>query len=339
MTDEQKNCTETFDRQVERHEANLKRKKGLLLEWFYGIYEFFFGTGRFLESNDDWLELQRLVDYTIKESNVRQGKIDLDKVALAKALLNLSVKETNMVFAWSYVNRANIVLMHSTDEPDLCDQYVMRFSNLSPILIGYLTQSYPNEIENLTKAYKDKKTTQLEIAVKSAQLWNLVNQTLHLSRKLWTQIFIFLFLFLFSAVSITEIAFHSGTDFTGLASEELSAAFHFPFFTAVSLGFFGAALSLMLMTRNNRYNAINYLQSRALSSIRILLGGTGAYIFTLMLQLDLGVLGEKAIQLATSVPGFMLLCVVSGFSERIFVDGLESIVGKYIEVKPQQPQS
>jgi hypothetical protein len=290
-----------------------------------------------------------------------ERQIRLERVHGAAEFLKNAEQAYRISDIWGYINRADALLVQAVCDDSDVALIANRLRNLRPSLKTVLEDlespeiKVPSENDNpdvslLDYPYGDTQTKypqdcNLQNAniihrelLTYGQLWNSANQVLDFNIKVWSRRYQILFCFLLTILLISDGILH-GSLIKKVISDLSLHGFLIKHWSPINIlgddnpksyilaamfGGFGAALSALLKSQDLNFNATNYPVQSIRLRVRLLLGGCGAYIVYLASRA--GVLSSE-FNLDTSFAIFAIICILAGFSERMFVGVFEKIKG------------
>lgn len=305
----------------------------------------------------------RVVESADNYSGKDSDKERLNNLALIDAYLNLSRYERNFARAWTFINLATTLLVLVVEPEDeraavfrlerhkqketLRALYHTQSSKLAAVqshlklmkdekdparLSKYISDALPllADIETqLEKIYarfddqlpapetdEDKKNRHFAYVQQlcQAQDWNTRNVRISLRLSLWK------FIGLWLTLALTAVVLLTTQGHLWFTPGQIRPLYYI---AMVILGFFGGGLSAFVTTRQTVVNIPNCRIIKAHTLLRMLMGAAGAFvIFPIVQWLPLGDISAKVL---SSLPVFITLGIVAGFSERLFINALEKI--------------
>lgn len=340
-------------REIRRQKGGLRRFFDAPLRWL--------SPGVAYEARDDWLRLENHYD-TIKARLLDSGASPetLHQLATANAYLEITRSTRDLAETWALVNQAGEILCKLGNDEEKT-ALVQRMENWRPLLDSRLDELYKNESvsKKMNETLNEQNDPGQCMAIYS-QHWNLINQWISFSQRLWRFAARMLFISLTLAIITAEIisaplgddakdspvtsSINAETDSTppggkmesnSTVSNKKTPVTEHPYLSISLLGLFGGALSALLSASDRRVTAITYRQHRSQILIRLLLGASGAFvIYTLISTPNLFDV-ELVAFFQYKTEGFLALGVVAGFSEQLFKKTLENLAKKFPTSKLQ----
>ena len=344
----------TYEQLEEVKYKDLRRQRGWLRRITGGIVGWV-SPGIASEARDDWLRVQRSLDMVrakLFDKGTVSG-IEAHQLAIASAYLRLARKARDLPETWDFINQASEVICQLADDSDK-QALFNRLAAWEPNLEVWLEQLY--EKKKVTDAFNEKreqaKNEPCRALTIRSQQWQLINQWVWFSRKLWRLACCVLTVALVLAIVAAEIHWkpngaagqqHAATaeaDSEVIGEEtqgigEDAQDIENPFVWISVLGLFGGALSALLSATGRKVTAVTYAQSRTQVVIRLLLGASGAFVMYTLISMP-GLVNEPVAKYLGSMPGFLALGIVSGFSERLYKRALNRLASQFPTTAPSK---
>jgi hypothetical protein len=341
--------SEQLDGLVEKRTQELTLHRGWIRRTTWYIQQWFFVGPRAEIAHDGQVVNQfaeRIKQRLAKKEEV--SDIDKDNLVDVLALLECAKTEPDFGQAWSYINCADatLPLIISPDELNACTVRLEKADRRLPddyksallgtdnaILFGAVTQwmeehnadhalrkQILDAFEKISEATAPPAPSGTKMRyhlyagqLVRAMLWNSINRQISLKLSLWRSIrnrLVFALLAFLGAVALWAVG-HEKPFWPTVT----------PFVEIALLGFFGGMLSAFLTARDADVDIPSYELIRSRTSLRMLLGAAGALV---VYSVGLWLFSEKLQNLLeTNLFVFTSVGIVSGFSERLFIDTLE----------------
>ena len=307
--------------------SELRRQRGWIRQFSAEIVRWI-STGIAYEARDDWQRVKRCSDM-IGARLFKDGAVRLDvaeQLATADAYLELAREVRDLAETWSFVNQASEILCCLAND-DEKEAIVHRLAIWEPILKRWLGELYDQEnvATELENSLGDGSDICRKLTV-HAQLWQLVNQWISFTRRLWRFALFILAVTLVLAITIAEMLYviPKGAD-----GQSVSVVTDDPFIWVSLLGLFGGALSALLNVNDRKVTAVTYGQSKTQLFIRLVLGACGGFVVYVLVNVP-GLFQDAVVEFfRKGLFGFIALGIVAGFSERLFLGALEKAASKF----------
>jgi hypothetical protein len=327
-------------KELRRHRGWLRRITGGIVGWI--------SPGIASEARDDWLRVQRSLDMVRARlfDNGTVSNIEAHQLAIASAYLKLARKARDLPETWDFINQASEVMCQLADDSEK-QALFERLAAWEPNLEVWLEELY--EKKKVTDAFHEKREQSKNEPCRAltihSQQWQLINQWVWFSRKLWTLACCILTVALVLAIIAAEIHWkpNGAADQQHAATAEADAEvigkgtqdIENPFLWISVLGLFGGALSALLSAIARKVTAVTYAQSRTQVVIRLLLGASGAFVMYTLISMP-GLVNEPVAKYLGSMPGFLALGILSGFSERLYKRALNRLASQFPTTAPSK---
>jgi len=314
--------------QLEKAKRHEFRRKSGLIRWVTRALAHLLSSGIAHEVRDDWQRIRQICDVT-QARLFRDGAVSADvahELASASAYLELARETKDLAETWSFVNQAAEILCVFA-EPHERDGIVDRFTTLEPSLARWLKELHGDktiaaEMQKERDAVRDDPCRKVAV---HARQWQLVNLWISFTRRLWRLALIIVVATLILAIGVAEYLYRPDL----ATGDKLTAFTDDPFIWIAVLGLFGGALSAMLTANDRKVTAVTYGQSRSQIFIRLVLGAAGAFVVYILISMP-GLFQPDVVNFINEkLVGFLMLGIVAGFSERLFLSALERAAKKF----------
>lgn len=284
------------------------------------------------EVRDDWLSVSvmhsRIEERIFSESEAsRKDKPvpteKLNLLAISHDCLCAAKRTHILEEAWCNLNKASETLSAVANRAE-CSELAERFLEWEPLLDDNLKDIYGIPLaQKFEKNREEKKECSAKIRTYSRQ-WTLINQANFFRNRLsrWVTIVFLLSLTVMLLMTALLIKWNP-PDETIRGSYSYIAIY----------GWFGAALSILLVAREWRPSAVTFRRLWYSLFLRLLLGAGGAFV-TYVVVTTPGLLNTPIRESFQKIPGFIALGIAGGFSERLFRGVLEMIEKRIAPPKP-----
>lgn len=306
------------------------RRKSGLIRWVTRALAHLLSSGIAHEVRDDWQRIRQLCDVT-QARLFKGGAVSADiaqQLASASAYLELARETKDLAETWSFVNQASEILCKLVDDQER-QSIAERFTTWEPSLQRWLKELHDDgTVTADLKKERDAVPADdpcRKVAVHARQ-WQLVNLWISFTRRLWRLALLILVVTLILAIGVAEYLYDPASIAPG---NKLTAFTDDPFIWISVLGLFGGALSAMLTANDRKVTAVTYGQSRSQIFIRLVLGAAGAFVVYILISMP-GLFQPNVVKFVNEkLVGFLMLGIVAGFSERLFLNALERAAKKF----------
>lgn len=325
--------SKSYERIEADRKREIRRQKGAVRDRFDALLRWF-SPGIAHETRDDWLRVRRSCD-SIRARLLSEGTVTPEiahQLATANAYLELARDTRDLAETWGLVNQASEVLCQLAEDSEK-KVFLQRMETWQPILKRWLNELYEDtDIGKELEEKLDKTNDACQKLAIHSQQWNLVNQWISFSRRLWRLALGILVVALILAIVVAENLYDAPDK---AVIQHPQVVIQYPFALISVLGLFGGALSALLTSSARKVTAVTYGQSRSQIFIRLVLGASGAFVVYTLISVP-GLINEPVAGFfQKGLQGFLALGIAAGFSERLFKEALERLAQQVPTTAPQ----